>query len=208
VLHGLSWSAYKLITEELLQGRHLHWSYDQGRLELVTTSLAHGAFSRVLCLLVLALGAEFRIRLFPCGDITCDREDLDRGLQPDECFYITHAAQMAGRARLDLSSDPPPDLAIEVDVSRDSRSRLPIYAGLRVPEVWRFDGTVLTFLHLGPEGEYTPAENSRYFAGINAADLLPFVLQAPPPDANALVEDFRAAVRQRLGKSPGSGGNS
>ena len=77
---------------------------------------------------------------------------LARGLAPDECYYIANAPQVAGRDHIDLRTDPPPDLAIEVDVTSSSLNRMGIYAALAVPEVWRLDGPALTFHVPGPGG--------------------------------------------------------
>jgi Uma2 family endonuclease len=43
-----------------------------------------------------------------------------------------------------LKVDPPPDLAVEVDISHGSRSKFRIYARLKVKELWRFDGKKVT----------------------------------------------------------------
>ncbi|MEM9245654.1 MAG: Uma2 family endonuclease [Cyanobacteria bacterium P01_F01_bin.153] len=74
---------------------------------------------------------------------TWSREDLQRGLEPDECCYITSEAQVRGKMNIDLTVDPPPDLAIEIDITSSSLNRLEIYASLGIKEVWRFDGESL-----------------------------------------------------------------
>jgi len=38
---------------------------------------------------------------------------------------------------MDLAVDPPPDLVIEIDIPSPSFSKLPIYADMGVPDVWR-----------------------------------------------------------------------
>ena len=98
---------------------------------------------------------------------------------------------------------PPPDLAIEVDVSRSSLNRLAIYAALRVPEVWRLDGDVLTFHVLDANGRYGDAAASLAFALITPADLLIFLeLARLASDENIVTRDFRAWIRQRLAHQP------
>lgn len=135
LLRGLDWTRYRKISEALT-GVAVQLPYDRGELELVTTSRLHEIFSRCIGLLINVLAEEFGLSLDGCGRMTCDREDLERGIEPDECFYITHEPAVRGKAQLDLSTDPPPDLGIEVDISRGSLVRMPIYAALGVPEVW------------------------------------------------------------------------
>src|SRR5204863_3892315 len=65
---------------------------------------------------------------------------LSRRLEPDECYYVANEPLVRDKLHLDLAVDPPPDLAIEVEISRDSLNRHRIYAALGVPELWRYDG--------------------------------------------------------------------
>src|SRR5205823_2121961 len=112
------------------------------------------------------------------GSTTLRRRLRQRGIEADECFWIANAHRMAGRRRLNLRTDPPPDLAIEVDVSHSSLDRLAIYAVLGVPEVWRLDGDTLTFYVLGPKRSYTSAPVSQSFPLATPADLLTALQQA------------------------------
>ena len=110
---------------------------------------------------------------------------------------------MAGRRRLDRRTDPPPDLAIEVDVTRSSLNRMDIYAALRVPEVWRLDGNTLSFFILGAGRSYASAAVSRSFPLVTPADLLAFIQQGRQAgDENAVLHQFRAWVRQRMAGGP------
>ena len=89
------------------------------------------------------LAEELEIPYDAGGSTTHKREDLAKGLEPDQCYYIRNEPLIRGRMELDLTHDPPPDLAIEIDISRSSVTRLGIYAALGVPEVWRYDGEAL-----------------------------------------------------------------
>src|SRR5688500_6748040 len=95
--------------------------------------------------------------------VTLRREDLERGLEPDNCFYTTRWRAIIGKKRFDLTRDPPPDLAIEIDVTSSSLDRQGIYAALGVPEIWRFDGESLRVFQLGPDGDYRACERSPTF---------------------------------------------
>jgi hypothetical protein len=72
-----------------------------------------------------------------------------------------------------------------------------IYAALGVPEVWRLDGSTLTFQVLDPGGNYTQATHSRSFPQVAPADLMRFLAQRTMHDDNTLVAQFRAWLRQQ-----------
>jgi Uma2 family endonuclease len=102
------------------------------------------------------------------------------------------------KRHIDLRTDPPPDLAIEVDVTSSSLNRMGIYAALRVPEVWRLDGQTLTFHVLGPDGKYITSSHSLSFPLLTPADLLRFLALRATLEENAVVRQFRAWIRQQL----------
>src|SRR5262245_28553543 len=154
--------------------------------------------STVLGDLVVILTEELGLPLKRGGSTTMRRRKKQRGIEADACFWIANAHRMAGRRRLDLRQDPPPDLAIEVDVTHSSMDRMSIYAALGVPEVWRLDGDTLTFHVLGTEGTYSPAEHSRSFPVVSPGDLLPFLQETRTAgDQNPVLQRFRQWVRQR-----------
>jgi Uma2 family endonuclease len=161
--------------------------------------LEHDNPSRLLGWLVLTLTQELGRPIFPGGSVTMRRRRRLRGLEADDCFWIENAARMAGRKKLNLRIDPPPDLALEVDATRSSLDRLSIYAALRVPEVWRLEGDALTFHVLGPDGQYVSAAHSRSFPLVTPADLLSFVQEARQvADFNQVLNHFREWIRQKL----------
>ena len=126
------------------------------------------------------------------------RQLKQKGLEPDECFWIAHAAQIAGVRRLDLRIHPPPDLAIEVDVTNSSLDRMGIYAALGVPEVWRLDDGALTFQVLNADGSYRQVDETPIFAGVAPGDLIHFLRDGSQTlNQNEVTHRFRAWVRQR-----------
>ena len=197
-LGDIDWQTYRKISEALT-GRHLRITYDQGRLELMTISRLHGMLCRLFARLVVLLTEEFELTCTSCGDMTCDRESLERGIEPDECFYIENEPVVRGRDALDFSVDPPPDLAVEIDISRDSRRRLSIYAALGVPEVWRYDGDSLTVYVRQPSGEYEAAPVSPHFPSIPPAEIEAILKRRHEMDHNALMRLFRSRVRELKG---------
>lgn len=141
----------------------------------------------------------------PCrggGSVTIRHKPKQRGIEPDRCFWIANAPRMAGRRHRDLRTDPPPDLALEVDVTHSSMDRLDIYATLGVPEIWRLDGKTLTFHILGEDGQYVAAKQSRSFAIVRPVDLLRFLKPArQAADQGAVMRRFRAWVQKQRKRS-------
>ena len=200
-LNSIDWHSYRTISEALT-GRHLRITYDRGRLELMTISSLHGTLCRLISHFIAVLTEEFGLPCCNCGDMTCDSESLARGIEPDECFYIEHEAVVRGKDHIDLAVDPPPDLAVEVDVSRDSCRRLSIYAALGVPEVWRYDGQSLTIYVRTPEETYAEVECSPHFPGISGKEIEAALSRRLETDQNGLVRVFRARVRELKGPTP------
>ncbi len=155
LLENVSWQTYERLLAEREERRKPRFFYDQGALEIVSPSTEHEAISRTVALLVQLLTAELGIDLFSAGSTTLRREDLERGFEPDECFYFSENARHARNVGdIDLSTDPPPDLIVEIDITSPSLNKLPTYARLGIPEVWRFAGGRAEILLLNASGDY------------------------------------------------------
>src|SRR5438034_9295297 len=90
---------------------------------------------------VRALSDELGIELEPrWGSATWKRRTFRKGAEPDTCFYVANAHRIIGKPKIDLDSDPPPDIVVEIDMTNESLSKFPIYAAIGVPEIWRYDG--------------------------------------------------------------------
>lgn len=200
LMHDIDWATYKRISEALGE-RHFRLSYDGWNLEIMTKSSTHCWLSRLLGLFVLVLTEECNVTRLSCGDMTCDRDDLERGLEPDECFYLVNEARVRGKHPINLQSDPPPDLAIEIDLTTDSRRRFGIYAKIGVPEIWRYDGKTATIYQRQAEGQYVAVERSRYFTLLTAPDLTRFLGQREQVEEGALLRSFREWVRSQVAKA-------
>ena len=173
VATGISWDEYVWLCEHRDQSdrQGVRIRYDRGRIELMAPSLLHEKPLDRLKDVVKVLCEELDLPCLAVGTTTLRRADLLRGLEPDGCFYLTNAPIVVGRDVLDLSAVPPPDLAIEVDVTNSSVRQQPIYADLRVPELWRHDAGVVTFLALGPGG-YTETAASLAFPSVTDAAVM------------------------------------
>jgi Uma2 family endonuclease len=197
VLRGADWQTYQGILKALGE-RPVRVTYDRGRLELMTLSHGHERCSKLLGRFVEALTEELDLPIQSGGSTTLSREDLDRGLEPDQCYYLESEPLVRDKDEIDLTTDPPPDLAIEVDVTRSSVSRLGIYAALGVPEVWRFDGETLRVYLRGADGQYTATDRSRHFPFLSLPQVVAFLQQRTQLNETSLVRSFRTWVRELL----------
>lgn len=170
VLHGIPWDLYERILAAHEESSSPRFFYDRGELEIVMPLPEHERYNRMLQLLVSEAAVELEIEVASVGSTTFRREDVERGFEADSAFYIQNVARMRNRNRIDLRLDPPPDLAIEVEVSRSLIARLPIYAALGVPELWRYDGRRLRILVLSGDA-YGESPVSRAIPRISGAAL-------------------------------------
>ena len=197
LLSGVEWKTYQRLLRVFDERPGIRLTYDRGSLEIMTLTHEHENDNRFLAQMVIVLTDELDLPLKQGGSTTFKRRRKRKGIEPDSCFWIANEHRVRGKKRIDLRIDPPPDLGMEVDVSRSSLNRLPIYAALEVPEVWRYDGQALTFHVLQPDGEYAEGP-SQVFPGLTAADLVPFFALRDQMDENALMRQFRTWVRQTL----------
>lgn len=204
VIPDTDWETYTKLLKVFAERRGVKLTYDRGVLEIMSPSLQHDHSDRLLARLVITLTEELGLPVLSGGNTTMRRRRKKKGIEGDEVFWIASAGRMAGVKALNLKVNPPPDLALEVDVSRSSLNRLGIYAALGVPEVWRLDGDELRFYTLDAAGQgYTEAATSRAFPFVAPSDLVPFINQARGAgNDNAVVADFRAWIRQRAAGQP------
>jgi Uma2 family endonuclease len=200
LLVDIDWQGYQEIGDVLRERPALRLTYDRGSLEIKNLSPEHEEFKHVFVLLFAVLALELRLPMKGRGSMTFQREDLDRGLEPDECYWIKNEARVRGKTQIDFRQDPPPDLVVEIDITRSSLPRMDIYAALGVPEVWRFDGQALHVYHLGADAKYQAAPSSLSFPALPAAELTRFVLAGRATDDRSLMESFQTWVREQLAR--------
>jgi Uma2 family endonuclease len=198
VLYGEPWQTYERLLRLFDERRHLRITYDRGALEIKTLSAGHEIVKYLLGRLIDTLTEELNLPVAGYGSLTIKRRKKLRGLEPDQCFWIQNEAKVRGLESYDPSRDPPPDLVVEVDVSRSSINRMRVYAALGVPEVWRYRKKVVEFHLLGENGKYTVQSNSRAIAGITSADITRFLSLRGETDANTIIRQFREWMRQRM----------
>jgi len=149
------------LVEDTGDDRHVLLTYDRGVLEFMSPGIEHEDSKGRLDRLVEIVTEELGIPCKGYGSTTWLCAEAERGIEPDECYYLTpdkvaRAHELRRQKVKDTSAYPAPDLAIEIDISRSSLGRHAIYATLGVPEVWSFDGTRLRIALLNDDGVYTP----------------------------------------------------
>ena len=177
LLRNITWETFKALVVALESQPNKRLTYDDGTLEIWMPLPLHERYKKFLARLVEILTEAFDIEICSLGSTTWNREDLWKGVEADECYYIQNELAIRGRMQIDLAVDPPPDLAIEIDITSLSLPRLSIYQALDVPEVWRFDGEQLTFLKL-VDGEYQEIERLLALPLAKSEDLLSLIRKA------------------------------
>ncbi|HBE58949.1 MAG TPA: Uma2 family endonuclease, partial [Cyanobacteria bacterium UBA11159] len=152
-LRGLTWQNYQEILRNLPQTRGARLTYDSGILEITMPLEEHESSRCLIELFIRILVVESGMKMKTMGSTTLDREDLDRGSEPDNAYYIQNQPKVAGR-KVNLKQDPPPDLIVEVDITHPDIDKNRLYASMGVPEFWRYNGEELFIYQLGNEGLY------------------------------------------------------
>jgi len=194
LLRDISWETYQSL-RLIEENHHLRMTYDRGLLEIMSPSRKHERVSHLIGLMIHEWTVLHDIGLESGGNTTFRREDLDRGLEPDHCYWIANEAKVRGKDEIDLSVDPPPDLALEVDVSHASVQKLPIYNALGVPEVWRWRHAMLEVLTLDNDGQYTPQKGSKALPRFPLRLVEDFLERRHMGNDTSLMKAFRKAIK-------------
>jgi len=172
--HEVSWEEYEDLLERVGEARGLRISYDEGTMQVVTLSTEHEAYSEFISGMISLLSVRLRINISFFGSSTIRKKQERKGKEPDGCFYVQTAALIGNRVQLDFEKDPPPDVAVEVDIHHESRDKFAIYAGLGVPEVWLYDSKQVT-IHLLRGSRYVKATASQSLPMLTSAILTEFL---------------------------------
>jgi Uma2 family endonuclease len=203
ILRGIPWLLY-LQLRRADENRGVRMSYWNGTLELMSPEYVHEQADRRLTQLIVEVVTQRDIPCACAGSTTFRRpgqdEEQGAGKEPDTSFYFAHEPSIRGKKTIDLETDPPPDLAVEVDNTTDSARKLPIYAALGVPEVWRFDVNTgeLWFGKLQPDGTYAAIEQSECLPMLTPALVLEALSLAEGDTETRWFQRLRDWVRDRL----------
>ena len=196
LLKDVTWQELEIILEELGEHRAARIAYDRGILEIMAPLPEHEDDKEIISDLVKALLEELDIEFRCLGSTTFKNQFMAQGIEPDQCFYIKNEARIRGKRRLDLTVDPPPDLALEIDIT--SRTHPNIYQSLKVPELWRFEKGKLQ-INLLQDGVYVESQESLNFPKFTLSDVITqYLEQSLVIGRNATIKAFRAWVKQQI----------
>jgi Uma2 family endonuclease len=194
VWKDVSWNFYRAMLREYDE-RPSRINYSRGTLEVMTLSIEHERYKAVLGLMVGLIALTFRLRVAHGGSSTLKRMAKKKGLEADQCYWVANEATMRTKKRINLKTDPPPDLVVEIDVMHSVVNREKIYAALGVPEMWVLSRDARLAAHALDGGAWKPVEHSLSFPFLRVADLNPFVARIGVDDDTSVLSDFTEWVR-------------
>jgi Uma2 family endonuclease len=199
ILYNLDWEQFENILQNLGEQRGARVAYDNGTLEIMTPLPEHEFYKEVIGDFVKDIAEELEVNYESYGSTTWKRESKMAGVESDNCFYFQNEAAIRGRLNFDLNQDPPPDLALEIDVTNKSLDRFPIYARIGVPEIWCYDSGVLKIYNL-QSSKYIEVDKSLVFPNLPIQELPQLIEKNRTGGRLALRRAVREWVRQK-GKS-------
>lgn len=196
LLQDVTWQELETILEDLGEHRAARIAYDRGILEIMVPLPEHEYDKEIIGDLVKALLEELNSEFISLGSTTFKNQAMAKGIEPDQCFYIKNESKIRGKKRLDLTIDPPPDLALEIDIT--SRTHLNIYEALKVPELWRFDQGKLQ-INVLQDGHYVESQQSLNFPLFPLIEMIPqYLEQSITARRNATLKAFRLWVQKQI----------
>jgi len=200
VLRNVSWQTYVRLLSEHAESTSPRLTFDHGGLEIMSPSAEHERYNLRIADLVGILADEMDVEAEGLGSSTFKREELERGFEPDSCFYIKNIERVRGKDRIDLALDPPPDLVVEVDITSASINKLPIFAEFGVPEVWRFNGERLSILGLRGN-TYQEVDSGEVFPNVSSSTISQLLAQGKSLGRTGWLRLVRMWAHERYGKS-------
>ncbi|MGH9897611.1 MAG: Uma2 family endonuclease [Pyrinomonadaceae bacterium] len=194
ILTEVPWKEYEQLLDDLGNSPGVRVSYDCGRLEIMSPSSSHEMFKDLLQDLARIAAESTGVDLESRGSTTFKQEQIAMGAEPDTCFYVQNAPRIIGKREIDLSVDPPPDVIVEIDVSRDSRKKFDFYRIIGVPELWRYDEHLAHIYRLTEEG-YGEVSISHVLPLFTNEVLSRFLEQSKLEGQSATLRSFRDWLR-------------
>lgn len=196
-LPNVPWDVFESLAASNCAG--IRFTYDRGYLEIMSPSTEHEWFHKLLGRMIETLTEELNIPIRSGGATTLKIQLKQRGVEPDECYYVLNEPRVRGKRDIDLTNEPPPDLAIEVDISHSSLDKMGIFADLGVAELWLYDGSSLRVFVLQSDGDYARQQQSLAFPVLDLSEVQRFLERCEDTDETSLIRSFRAWVRQTHG---------
>lgn len=196
VLSGISWAMYEQLVDELDRaGRRLMLTFDGGDLEVEMPSEIHELIKTFIRALLEQYLIDTETPFLPLGQTTYKRRLLGKGLEPDESYYLSNLGRVSQAGDNDLERVPPPDLAVEVEVTVPMLDKLPVYAAIGIRELWHIqeDGTV-RILRL-KNGDYADVPASHEIPFFTVERLADWLARRLHGEHFPVLQAFRASLR-------------
>ncbi len=198
VFPDVGWKGYATLLKLRGERRQPRMVYLDESVTLVSPSYLHELMTRLAGLFVFVIAEELEIPCRGARSTTLRRRSKKGGVEGDETFYFTNLDRMRGKRTLNLRTDPPPDLAIEVVISHDADDAVEVYRRLGVREVWICDQCRVTILRLGEDGQYAESERSEMIPTLRAAEIHPWVTRNQDDSDQAWARELRRWVAEVL----------
>ncbi|MBD2157691.1 Uma2 family endonuclease [Leptolyngbya sp. FACHB-16] len=192
----VSWDGYEAILEALGGDRSAQLTYYEGTLEIMTPLEAHENSSDLIGDFIKILVEETNLTIKSMGSTTLKRLGLQAGAEPDRGFYIANEPKVRGKT-VDLNTDPPPDLVVEVDITHTDIDKNALYAELGIPEFWRYDGKTLTIYQL-QNGQYQEVPSSPTFSWVPKRVFYEFLQNCAQQGETQAKRSLRQWIRENL----------
>lgn len=195
IFDDVKWETYLALAAETRRpGKRI--TYDQGVMEIMSPGKLHENAAALIRRTIDVFTMEHDIDVTSVASTTFKRDDLKRGFEADGSYYIANANAVRGKDVIDLTVDPPPDLVIEVDITRSSLNKFGIYGRLGVPEVWRYDGFAIEINLATGDESYTLSKRSRALPDFPIDEMLCVLERRHDESETTLIRNFRDYIRR------------
>ena len=195
-LRDVDWEEYEEILRQMEAKPGYRVSYNKGRLIVMSPRPDHERPKDFIFRLAAILADELGVDLETAGSTTFRRRAKAKGAEPDTCFYVQSAARVITWTGGKAETFPIPDVVVEIDTTNESLYKLEIYAGLGVPELWRWEGRAARFYQLA-DGRYQEIAHSLAFPLLTPEVLADFIQRSQLEGHTATLRAFRAWVREQ-----------
>lgn len=192
ILRSVSWQTYVALSEES-EGSSGRLTYDQGVLEIMSPGMPHEVAKKLIGRMIEAFSLHRGIEILSSSSTTFKRSELQRGFEADESYYIQNTFKVLGIGDIDLSIHPPPDLVLEVDMTSSSIPKKALFAAMKIPEVWRYDGESLWMGNLY-QGAYQDLEQSLVLPDFPRDVAVKLLKRQGAVSETALIREFLASL--------------
>jgi Uma2 family endonuclease len=197
LLQNITWDFFEQLLTELGLKRSVRLAYHKGKLEIMTPNWEHEYYNRLIESLIVTLAETLNLNIWLGGSVTLKRVHMNVGKEPASCYYLKNEPRVRGKKNLDLKVDPAPDLALEIDLIGSSLNQLILYADLDIPEVWRYNGSQVSFYQLN-HGAYVICNNSPSFPLISGTTIQTYLENCKTEGLITALTKFRQTIKSVL----------